>query len=409
MKKKGAVAVVGLGRVGLPLALALARGSRPVIGVDSDPVRADTLARGDVPCREAGLGALLEAVLGKGLEVTTDLDAAARQADAFVIAINAPLNERLLPHQEPLVELGESILAARGGRPTTFLMRSTVAPGFSRLFLDRLRRRFRLRGGLRYAYCPDRTAEGRFLEEMGIVPQLIGAPDTASAEMARAVLAPMGAPFLVTGLEEAELAKLFNSAYRCVNFALANECLLLADLMGANPHEALRAARAGYERGGPWHPGLAAGPGLFKDGFFLQWGLPGVDLLLTAWKINEGLVEQLVRRAEAVRPLRRPAVLGVAFKAGVDDRRFSPGERLVHLLRARGLQVAVHDPTGTFPGSSPRLEEALAGAGEAFLAIPDAEYRRLDREDLGRLMGPKALLVDPWGVWVRDGIVATLG
>ncbi len=388
-----AVAVIGLGRSGLPLAVALALGGVPVMGVDRDRRLLAALGARRLPYRDDELAPRLAAVPEGALVLTDSLAEAAHRAEAFVLCLPTTLDDRLLPRQDHLLRLVGRLLRLRRGRPTTVLVRSTVPPGFGRRLLGRLGPH---RAALRYAYCPDRSAEGRLFSEAASIPQLVGAADEESAGAARAILEPLGLPFLVTGIPEAELAKLFDNAYRYVNFALAAECLLLAERHGADAAEAWRAASSGYPRGGPWRPGLAAGPCLVKDSFFLLWDAPGAGLLLAAWRRNEGMAETLVDLVQARRPLARPAVLGMAFKADSDDGRVAPGERLARVLRARGLEPRLHDPLLRRPGVTRSLSGALRGATEVFLAVPHAEYLRLDPAELARLVGGEALLVDPW-------------
>lgn len=392
--------VIGCGRVGLPLALALARSGHRVIGVESDPGREAALSAGRMPFHDEGADPVLKDVAGRAFTVTGDLEAALAVAQTVMIAIGTSLDDSFRPAMEPVVELAAALrLAPR--RPLGLVVRSTLAPGTSDRLVALLESRLGLRLGedLRYAYCPDRCAGGAFFQEMREVPQIVGAFEQRSAVWAAELFASLGAPCIVTRPLEAELAKLFNNVYRYVNFALANECLLLAEGAGADPHEAIRVARNGYPRGGPWDPGYAAGPCLFKDGFFLQGDRPTPDLFLMAWRINEHLPDHLIRRAEAIRPLRGAAVLGAGYKTGSDDTRFSPALALIRLLEARGIPVAVHDPAGRWPGAKPSAAEALAGAHEVFVAVPEPAYRRIPWAQLAGWVTPGALLVDPWNLW----------
>lgn len=104
-----------------------------------------------------------------------------------------------------------------------------------------------------------------------------------------------------------------------------------------------------------------------------------------------------MRRAEAIRPLERPLILGMGYKEGSDDTRFSPGGRLLRLLRARGMDPLVHDPVAQRDGG-PALEDMLGRAREVFVAVPDPSYRSLTWADLARL-APGAVVVDPWLMW----------
>lgn len=404
------IAVVGCGRIGLPLALALARSGYRVIGVENDPARASALAAGQMPFDDHEAAGLLKDLIGDSFTVTTDLEAAMGKTETVIIAVATPLDDRLLPVQEPVVALAAAALRLAPRRPLGLVIRSTLAPGFSQRLVARMEARYGARLGrdFLFAYCPDRCAGGRFLREMRQVPQIIGAFDEDGATMARNLFASPRIPCLTTRPTEAELAKLFNNAYRYVNFALANQCLMLAEEASADPQEALRVARTGYQRGGPWAPGYAAGPCLLKDSFFLQSGVPTHDLLTTAWKINEHLPEYLIHRAETIRPLRGAAVLGTGYKAGIDDTRLSQGEKLIRLLEARGIPVAVHDPTGNWPGARATVTEVLAAAHEVFVTVPETSYRRILWTEMASLVSPDALLIDPWNLWGQGKTVAAI-
>lgn len=406
------IAVIGCGRAGLPLALALAGTGVRVIGVEADPARRDTLAQGRMPFAEKGTEDLLARTLGETFEVAGEIGEVTGLAEVFVVAVNTPLDERMLPDVDPIEELACAVLSsvcAVSTRRPMLIIRSTVPPGFSRRLKSRINARLALTAGedFDYAYCPDRVAPGQALEEIRRLPQIIGAFDRGSAARARELFSRLGAPLLPTTPLEAELAKLFNNAFRYVSFALANECLLLADAVGADAPEAFRVAGEGYPRGAPPRPGFTGGPCLFKDGFFLSWELPGTDLLLASWKLNEGLPDYLVRRVKAIRPLGRPVVLGTGYKEGNDDLRFSPGERLIRLLRASGADPVVHDPVGQSGGVS--LRDALSGALEVFVAVPDPAYRELSWEEVKSLVAPGAVIADPWLLWGQASPVTVLG
>lgn len=410
------IAVVGCGRVGLPLAVCLAARGREVLGVDNDARVRSLVAEGELPFRDAFAASRLRETIGRTFNLTGDLSQAVGVADTFILCLGTPLTGGTIADQRVLSEVAETILSmatARGRlgrRLPALIIRSTVVPGTTDGLRRVMSRKLGLTAGRDFllAVCPERTLEGAS-DELLELPQIIGAEDRPSAEAARDALEPLGVPFVETGVREAELAKLFDNAHRYVGFALANELMMLARASGARAHEALRAANAGYKRGGIARPGFAGGPCLHKDGFLLSGRLPSVELLLASWRINEGLPEYFIQQVEALHELSRSVVLGLGFKADSDDPRASLGLKLAQLLRIRGTEVVVHDPRVVGPEVTADLPSALDGAGEVFVAVPHREYRALPFDRLTQWVRPDCVVADPWLVWDQDDVVVQLG
>jgi UDP-N-acetyl-D-mannosaminuronic acid dehydrogenase len=253
------------------------------------------------------------------------------------------------------------------------------------------------RGGLKapddilVAYCPERILPGRVLQELVSNARVIGGLDRRSAERARELYGRfVDGEIHLTDDKTAELVKLFENTYRDVNIALANEFAKMAEAAGCDGHAAIRFANA--------HPRvdiLAPGPGVGGhcipvDPWFLAERFPGVArLVVAAREVNDGMVEHLAARLSGLGVARgaKVAILGAAYKADIDDARESPSERLAERLAAAGMKVAVHDPlVKRFHLPLSPLEEALAGAEAAVLAVNHAEYRALEPGFLARTM-----------------------
>lgn len=396
MGSRPTVAVIGLGRVGLPLALHLAEVGCTVHGIDTAAERIEALAAGRMPFLEEGGQALLTKHLGSRFHVGADL-AAVDGVDTIVITLGTPVDDHNNPVFEPIETLFRNLAPHLGTGPL-IVLRSTVAPGttehMARL-LEGLTGR-RIGRELFLAFCPERIAQGRSLDELPEIPQIVGGVDPESTRRAAAFFR------LVTGhVEEvdarsAELAKLFCNMYRYIDFAIANEFMMIAEQHDRDIYRIVEAINAGYKRGGLKTPGLTGGPCLYKDGFFLTDKIPYNELISGAWKINETVPAYLVDRARALKRIEgsKAAVLGLGFKKNIDDGRNSLAFKLRKILHAAGADVRVHDP---FLPSEP-LDDVLRDADLVFLAMNHDDYRTLTPDALRHMARPDALVCDVWNL-----------
>lgn len=404
------LAVVGIGRVGLPLAISFAEGGLQVRGVDRDPDHVERVNAGILPFIEEGAEEPLKRVVDSGhLRATTDGPSAIAEADAVIVTVGTPLGSDFRADRSQV----ETALAAWGPslKPGALVvMRSTVSPGTTdNVVVPALEKATgrTVGDGLYVAFCPERIAEGKAMEELKTLPEIIGGVDDASAERAAALfrrLAPDKKVHLTDALS-AELAKLYGNVYRYVTFALANEYALIAEHYGRDAHHIISTLRDGYDRAPVPLPGLAGGPCLSKDGYFLIEELTFPDFVLTAWKLNDSMaahmVERLARRLELEgRGLAgaRVAVLGQAFKADIDDDRLSPSLRVIEALQRRRADVAVHDPYLR----SETLDEVLAGADAVVLATNHSLYYELAPGYVAGLVADGCVIAQCWAVLDPD-------
>lgn len=416
------VAIVGMGRVGLPLGIALARVGLAVGGLDVDGQRRSAIQLGKLPFHEPEADeALREAVTSGRLTVSEDPAEVIPHADAIVLCVGTPLAADLRPDYRQLRAALDRL--APHLRPGQLLIqRSTVSPGtlqkVVRPFLEE--RIPDVAPELLLAACPERIAEGRAMEELATLPEIVGGIDARSSEAAAALFRILGSEKVihVTDPTSAELAKLFTNVYRYVNFALANEFALLSEYYGRDAHGVIRMLNEGYPRAQVPLPGPAGGPCLSKDGYFLVEELSLPDFVLLAWKLNDSAPAYIVRRL--VRRLAQHglgldgtpvAVLGRTFKRDSDDERQSPALRIVELLEREGAEVRAHDPF--VPG--PTMDDVLSGARAFVLATNHSFYDELDPREIAALMSEPRVAVDCWGVLDRRAFeevgvtVATFG
>lgn len=417
------LAVVGIGRVGLPLAISFADAGLRVLGVDRDADHVDRVNAGILPFIEHGAEEPLKRVIENGnLTATTDGPAAIAQADAVIVTVGTPLGADFRADRSQV----ESALAAWGGslkEGALVVMRSTLSPGTTNNVvvptLEKATGR-KVGQGLFVAFCPERIAEGKAIEELKTLPEIIGGVDEASSQKAADLFRRLAPNKQIRFLDalSAELAKLYGNVYRYVTFALANEYALIAEHYGRDAHEIISTLRDGYNRAPVPLPGLAGGPCLSKDGYFLIEELTFPDFVLTAWKLNDSMaahmVERLARRLELQgKSLEgmRVAVLGQAFKADIDDDRLSPALRVIEALERRRTDVVVHDPYLR----SESIEEVLTGAQAVVLATNHSEYGELDAAYVADLVGDGCVIAECWAMldpaaYEAHGIeVVTLG
>ena len=401
------MAVIGIGRVGLPLALSFAHRGINVLGVDRNPDHVELINSGVLPFIEHGAEPLLKEALNEGnFHATIDSARAVGAADVVILTVGTPLNVDLRADtsqlESALQEIGPALTPG-----TLVITRSTISPGTTeRVVVPTLERLSGLRLGhdLYVAFCPERIAEGKAVEELQELPEIIGGADEPSTVLAEAVFRVLSPDKLIHRSDplSAELAKLFTNVYRYVNFALANEYALISEHYGRDAHQIIRMLREGYDRAPVPLPGPAGGPCLSKDGYFLIEELTFPDFVLTAWKLNDSVPAHLVsrlkialeRKGRVIKGM-KVTVLGKAFKADIDDDRLSPAVRVAEMLERIGAQVVVHDPYLT----DINLDRALEGAGGVVLATNHSVYSSIEMTRIAELVDPECVIVDAWAVF----------
>jgi UDP-N-acetyl-D-mannosaminuronic acid dehydrogenase len=383
------VVLGGGGHVGLPLSLTLADSGARVGIFDRDASKLERLAGGEMPFLETGADAMLARVLPTArLELGNDASMCGR-ANVIVVVVGTPVDEFLGPSMAPFEDSVDEI--APHLRPGTLIvLRSTVYPGTTAYVKERLREHG---CDVQVAFCPERIAEGKALEELRSLPQIIGADDDEAGDRAEALFARFATQFIRTTTREAELAKLFTNTWRYMKFAVANQFLMIAEQAGVDYTNVLRAVREDYPRAADLpSPGFAAGPCLFKDTMQLaSFTTDHFPLGQAAVQVNEGLpafVVERMRRRYGDLAGKRVGILGMAFKAESDDPRASLSYKLRKLLTWAGAEVLATDPYVPDMRLVP-LDEVLEKSEILVLGAPHAAYRQLE-------VGGRDV-VDVWG------------
>jgi UDP-N-acetyl-D-glucosamine dehydrogenase len=351
------VGVIGLGYVGLPLALLFEERGFRVTGFDVDPRKPEALARGESYIRHIGKDRVRDAFQRGRIHATTEFDRLA-DCDAILVCVPTPLGR----HREPDLSYvrGTADEIAKRLRPGQLVvLESTTYPGTTR---EELLPRFSARG-LAYgrdfflAFSPEREDPGNKSFDTHTIPKVVGGIDAPSLEAAAALYRSAIATVVeVSSPEVAEAAKILENVFRAVNIALANEMKLVLEQMGINVWEVIEAAKTKPFGFMAFYPGPGLGGHCIPlDPYYLTWKAAehGVwaRFIELAGEINTSMPEHVVERAARAlnghgKSLKgaRVLVLGLSYKADIDDDRESPSFEIIERLRAAGAEVAYCDP-----------------------------------------------------------------
>ena len=398
------VSVIGLGRVGLPLALTFADRGLRVLGVERDPERVAALREGRMPFVEPGADELLSRIhIEKGRFDVTEHASDAARAASIVLTVGTPTFSHIeidmgdirsvLDDLLPVLEPGHLVV-----------LRSTIAPGTTEFVAGYLEKQRGVEVGsdVFVAHVPERIAAAKFLEEIGTLPCIVGGVGPGSGSRAAELFEVFGAPIVQTTPVQAELAKIWANILRYATFSLPNLLMMDCERYGANVFDVIELINKDYPRGGIKLPGFTAGTCLRKDFAFSEERSSAPGMLLAVSRVNESvpsfLVDGVKRRLGGSLREKKIAVLGLAFKRDTDDERDSLSHKLIRLLERELADVAVHDPVVATPTQS--FEDAVAGADVVVVATNHSDYSKPSCLDaIGRLASPDCLVVDPWNAF----------
>jgi UDP-N-acetyl-D-mannosaminuronic acid dehydrogenase len=393
------ISVIGLGRVGLPLALCFADRGFRVLGIDHDAAVLEPILAGRMPFAEPGTQELLDRVSRSGRLMLAERAADAAQADDIVITIGTPSFSHVESDLRQVRAAVDDLLPLlRPGH--ALILRSTIAPGTTEFVAGYVEKRRGLRVGedVFVAHAPERIAAGRFVEEISTLPCIIGGVGPASTDRAADTFSVFGAPIVKTTPVQAELAKIWTNILRYATFALPNLLMMDCERYDANVFEVIDLINRDYPRGGIAMPGMTAGTCLRKDFAFSEERSNAPGMLLAVSRVHESvplfLVEGIKRRIGGLSS-RKVAVLGLTFKRGTDDERDSLSPKLIRLLERELADVAVCDPHARTPTQS--LAEAVQDADVVIVATNHADFE--GPGTLREIVAGSAedcLLVDPW-------------
>jgi UDP-N-acetyl-D-glucosamine dehydrogenase len=414
--RSAVIGILGLGYVGLPLMLRFSEVGFRVLGIDIDRSKVEALNAGKSYIEHIRPG-LVGAARMRGFEATADF-ARARDADALIICVPTPLNRHREPDLSYVTGTTEAIVPyLRRGQLVS--LESTTYPGTTE---EELRPRIE-RAGLRIGedvflvFSPEREDPGNAQYDTRRIPKVCGGSTPSCLEVGTALYsAAIDRVVPVSSTRAAEMTKLLENIHRAVNIGLVNEMKIIADRMGIDIHEVIRAASTKPFGFVPYWPGPGLGGHCIPiDPFYLAWKarefgvhtrfieLAGeINAAMPQWVMGK-CTEALNRRGRALKDT-RVLVLGIAYKKNVDDMRESPAVELMELLAERGARVEYSDPhVPVFPKlrrghfdlkSTPLSAERLASYDLVLLATNH------DAFDYALVLKHAKLIVDTRGVYL---------
>lgn len=352
------IAIVGLGYVGLPLCLQFARNGVEVVGLDIDGNKVQALNAGRSYIEHIDSATIREIVQTMRLTASGDFGRV-KEVEAVIICVPTPLNKNREPDISYILKTGEAI-ARYLQKGTLVVLESTTYPGTTDTELrEVLEKGSGLQAGTDFhlAFSPEREDPGNPDSKVAKIPKVIGGLTPACLEKASALYSQAIQTLVpVSSCRAAEATKLLENIFRSVNIALVNELKMVYGAMGIDVWEVINAAKTKPFGFMPFYPGPGLGGHCIPiDPFYLTWKAreygQNTRFIELAGEINTAMPEFVVHRvAEALNTRQKPVkgsrvlIIGLAYKANVDDDRESPSYILLDLLKRRGALVGYYDP-----------------------------------------------------------------
>ncbi|MEP6663281.1 MAG: nucleotide sugar dehydrogenase [Verrucomicrobiota bacterium] len=352
------VAVIGLGYVGLPLSLQFARCGVTVLGLDIDPVKVKALHNGESYIKHIAAESIAEAIGAKSFAASTDFSRV-REVEAVIICVPTPLNKNREPDISYILQTGQAI-APHLKKGALVVLESTTYPGTTDEDLRGvLEAGSKMKAGVDFhlAFSPEREDPGNPSSRVATIPKVIGGLTPACLERAKNLYAKAIKTLVpVSSCRAAEATKLFENIFRSVNIALVNELKIVYGAMDIDIWEVIEAAKTKPFGFMPFYPGPGLGGHCIPiDPFYLTWKArefgQQTKFIELAGEVNTAMPEFVVHQVMAALNSQKKAlngskilVIGLAYKADVDDDRESPSYVLMELLQQRGAEVAYYDP-----------------------------------------------------------------
>ena len=390
------VIVGGFGHVGLPLAISLANKGQKVCAFDINREVGSLIEQGKMPFIEYGAEEILQKVINRQLFLAYDPQVI-RQTNTVIVIIGTPVDQHLNPELDPIIKLIEDYLDFFHDEQL-IILRSTVYPGTSEKVKNWLHQYGK---NVDVAFCPERIAEGYAMEELQKLPQIISAFSPQGLERCRELFSLLTEDIICLEPIEAELSKLFTNVWRYIKFATSNQFFMIANNHNVDFYRILHAMTHNYKRASDFaSPGFAAGPCLFKDAMQLAaFNNNNFFLGHSAMLINEGLPNYIVNKLKEKHPLQKltAGILGMAFKANIDDKRESLSYKLKKILMFESKKVLCSDCYIDDPKFIPH-KQLIDESDIIILGVPHTQYKNV-------CIPENKVVVDVWNLWGNGCVV----
>lgn len=387
--RQAVVGIIGLGYVGLPLALTFAAKDFRVLGFDVDPQKVDAINSGRSYIKHIAASDIYRALKSDRFSATTAYSRLV-DADAIILCVPTPLTRNREPDLSYVTQTAE-ILVPHLRRGQLVALESTTYPGTTRELMIPILERSGLRSGedIFVAFSPEREDPGNPTHSTRSIPKVVGGDGPLAAQVACALYGEVvTATIPVSSPDTAEAVKLTENIFRSVNIALVNELKLVFTAMGIDVWEVIEAAKSKPFGFMPFYPGPGLGGHCIPiDPFYLTWKAREYDMstrfIELAGEVNTAMPRHVVgvladalncRFAKSLNRA-RVLVLGIAYKKNVDDIRESPTLRIMELLEAQGASVAFHDP---YVPVVPATREHAKLAGRTGVSLTDDIIKEMD-------------------------------
>jgi len=379
--------VGGCGHVGIPLGLALASKNFHVTLIDVNQDAVNKINSKKLPFKEEGAEKLLQKHIGKNLIATTDVRKVKEQ-EVVIFVTGTPVDEHHNPRINDVLKIIKLYLPHLN-KKQLIILRNTIFPGTTEIADEILKEKF---GSSKLAFCPERIVQGKGIDEIYKLPQIISATSDAARKEADKIFRKLTKKTIHLEPREAELAKLMTNTWRYLEFAIANQFYMMVEDQGFDFYKIFNAIKEDYPRAHHFaRAGLAAGPCLFKDtmqlsAFYCNQFFLGQSAML----VNEGLPKFLVKQLEqkmGTLKNKKIALLGLTFKPNNDDIRESLSYKIKKELEFKMARVIMVDP---YVDGTVSLNEAVKKADGFILGTPHDEFKS---------MKVKKPYVDCWNVW----------
>ena len=388
MKKFDVCIVGGAGHIGLPLGLLLKSKDKKVVLYDKNIKVINKINSGIMPFIEKGGEKLLKKNKKKIL-ATNDINYV-KNVKIVIVCIGTPIKNNLKPNFKYFFQLFRE-LKNYLNKNQVIIIRSSIYPGSCEKIVKILGKKFK-----HISYCPERVVQGLAIEELPRLPQVISGLSNKSISVSKKLFKLICRKIIITSVLEAELIKLFSNAWRYINFSISNEFHMICENLNINYSKLRKIMINGYARNKDIPlAGFAAGPCLFKDTIQLSAFLQNkFSLGKAATLINENfpnfMLKKLKEKYKNKLKKKTIGILGLAFKAEVDDLRDSLSVKLIKLIKRNNLKVVFSDEYINYPESITK-EKLIKKADIIIIATPHKAYNKI------RFPKNKKI-IDTWGM-----------